>query len=265
MQVVHLLVEHAVGLAGVDFERTQRVGDFVHHVAAVQRVEDAEEEVDIHLQPGFGVRLVEAAGLLEQEHAEAVEPGIAQRQAVFGFVHAEAAGSASAGGEEDVPVDDFLLGNALLFERLQILHQVADGEVSRIALAVVAVLLAGLERLDVRGGHGFGAIAEAFEGAMHQFLVLPGQSAEKEGRLGALVLGERRFSGTLEVMHLPFGHTGFPFQAGAFFREPLLDGVFNGGADLYEVGRRLVASDRQSECSLDTSFPVWTQFAALND
>jgi hypothetical protein len=37
---------------------------------------------------------------------------------------------------------------------------------------------------------GFGAIAETFKSAVHQFLVLPGQPAEKEGGLGALVLGE---------------------------------------------------------------------------
>jgi hypothetical protein len=45
--------------------------------------------------------------------------------------------------------------------------------------------------------------------------------------------------GTFEVMDLAFGHTSFPFQPRALFREPLLDGVFDGGADLYEVGRRL--------------------------
>ena len=91
MEVVHRLVEHLVGLAGVDLVRPQRVRDFVHHVAAVQRVEDAEEEVEIHLQPGFGVGLAQAAGLLEQQHAEAVEPGVAQRQPVFGFIHTETA------------------------------------------------------------------------------------------------------------------------------------------------------------------------------
>ncbi len=74
---------------------------------------------------------------------------------------------------------------------------------------------------------------------MHELLVLPGQPAEKEGGLSALVLREVPLFGTFEVMNLAFGHTGFPFQPGAFFREPLLDGVFNGGADLYEVGRRL--------------------------
>ncbi len=168
-------VSPAVHLVGAN-----RVGHFVHHVAAVQRVEDAQEEVEVHLQAGFGVGLVQAAGLLEQQHAEAVETGIAQRQAILGFVHAEAAGSAGAGGEEDVAVDDFLLGEALLFQALEILHQVADGEVGGIALAVVAVFLAGLEGPDVGRGHGFGAVAEAFQGAMDQLFVLPGEAAEEQ-------------------------------------------------------------------------------------
>ena len=109
VQVVHAVVERLIGGAGFDFVRTERVGHLVHHVAAVQRVQDAEEEVEVHLQAGFGVGLREAARLLEQQHAEAVEPGVAQRQAVFRLVHAEAAGTAGAGGEEDVPVDDLLL------------------------------------------------------------------------------------------------------------------------------------------------------------
>ena len=110
MQVIHAFVEHVVGLRrrSTSYGR-MRVRHFVHHVAAVERVEDAEEEVEVHLQAGFGVGLAQAAGLLEQQHAEAVEPGVAQRQAVFGFVHAEAARAAGAGGEEHVPVDDFLL------------------------------------------------------------------------------------------------------------------------------------------------------------
>ena len=116
MEVVHALVEDAVGLAGVHLERTQRVRHFVHHIAAVQRVEDAQEEIDVHLQAGLGVGLRQAAGLLEQQHAEAIEPGVAQREAVLRFIHAEAARSAGAGREEHVAVDDFLLGNSLLFQ-----------------------------------------------------------------------------------------------------------------------------------------------------
>ena len=160
------------------------VRHFVHDVAAVERVENAEEEIEIHLQPGFGVGLAQAARLLEQQHAEAVEPGVAQRQPVFRFIHAEAARAARAGGEEHVAVDDFLLAEALLFQALQILHQVADGEIGRIALAVVAVLLAGLESAHVGRGNGFGTVAQAFERAMNQLFVLPGQPAEQQRGVG---------------------------------------------------------------------------------
>ena len=64
---------------------------------------------------------------------------------------------------------------------------------------------------------------------MHQFLVLPGQSAEKQGGLAALFLGEGLLHGRLEVVDLALGHPGFPLQARALFREPLLDDVFDGG------------------------------------
>ena len=57
VQVVHGLVEDAVGLARVHLVRPQRVSDFVHHIAAVQRIQNPEEEIDIHFQPGFGVGL----------------------------------------------------------------------------------------------------------------------------------------------------------------------------------------------------------------
>ena len=67
-------------------------------------------------RPASASALVQAAALLEQQHAEAVEAGVAQRQAVLGFVHAEAARAAGARGEEDVAVDDFLLGQPLLFQ-----------------------------------------------------------------------------------------------------------------------------------------------------
>ena len=184
VQVVHGSSSTRSVSPAFDFVGTDGVGHFVHHVAAVERVEDAEEEVEVHLQAGFGVGLAEPARLLEQQHAEAVEPGVAQRQAVLGFVHAEAARAAGAGGEEHVAVDDFLLGQSLLFQALQVLHQVADGEISGVALAVVAVLLAGLEGLHVGRGHGFGAVAQSFESAVHQLFVLPGQAAEQQRGVG---------------------------------------------------------------------------------
>ena len=81
-------------------------------------------------------------------------------------------------------------GNSLLFERLEILDQVADGEVGRVALTVVAVLLARLEGFDVGGGNGFGAVAETLEGAVNQLFVLPGQTTEEKGGVGTLAGGE---------------------------------------------------------------------------
>ena len=77
VHVVHDLVELLVGFALHHLVGPDVVSDFVEHVAAVERVEYAQEEVEIHLQPGFGIGLREAARLLEQQHAEAVEPGIA--------------------------------------------------------------------------------------------------------------------------------------------------------------------------------------------
>src|SRR5215472_16264360 len=238
VQVVHASVEHAVGVAGVDLVGTQGVGHLVHHVAAVEGVEDAEEEVDVHFQAGFGVGLGEAAGLLEEEHAEAVEPGVAQGEPVLGFVHAEATRPAGAGGEEDVAVDDFLLRDALLFEALQVLDQVADGEVGGVALAVVAVLLAGLKGFDVGSRYGFGAVAQAFEGAVHQLLVLPGEAAEEQRGVGALVGGEGALGGLLEVMDLALDESGFALQSRTLFSQASLDGVLNGGTDLHKVGSR---------------------------
>ena len=87
--------------------------------------------------------LLEAALLLEQQHAEALEAGVAQRLAVLGDVGAEAAGAAGAGGHEHVVLDDVLDRDLLLVAQPgQVLHQVADGEVGRVALPAVAELLA---------------------------------------------------------------------------------------------------------------------------
>ena len=215
--------------------------------------------------PGFGVGLAQAARLLEQQHAEAVEPGVAQRQPVLGFVHAEAARAAGAGGEEHVPVDDFLLGEALFFQALQILHQVADGKIGRVALAVVAVLLAGLEGLHVGSGHGFGAVAQSFERAMHQLFMLPGQPAEQQRGAAALFPGERLLHRLLEVVGLALDEAGFLLQALALFAQSLLDHVLDRVTDLDQIrGRGSFRFDRLSAHSC-TPFPVCKYFAALTD
>src|SRR5205085_8937485 len=117
-------------------------------------------------------------------------------------VHAEAAGAAGAGGEEDVTIDDFLLRYTLLFQALQVLHQVAHGEISGIALAVVAVLLSGLEGAYIGRGDSFGAIAQTFERAVHQLLVLPGQTAEQQRGIRTLIRGKGLLDRSLEMVGL---------------------------------------------------------------
>jgi hypothetical protein len=204
MEIIHALIEDAVRIAGVGLKGAEGVGDFVHHIAAVERVEDAEEEVEIHFEAGFGIGLAEAAGLLEQEDAETVEPGVAEGEAVFGLIHSETAGAAGAGGEEDVLVNDLLLAETLLFKSLEILNEVTHGEIGGVALAVVPVLFAGLEGPDVRRRDGFGAVAEAFERAVDKLLMLPSKTAEQEGSVGAVGLSESALDGALKVMGLPF-------------------------------------------------------------
>ena len=118
VQHLHGIFEDAVGLAGVHFVGANLVGDVVDDVADIQRIQDGEEKVDVQRQAGFGLGLVQAAALLEQQDAELVKPGVAQGEAVFGFIHTEAAGAAGAGGEEDVAVADFVLGKTLVLQGL---------------------------------------------------------------------------------------------------------------------------------------------------
>ena len=122
-----------------------------------KRIQDGQEEIDVQGQSGFGFGLVQAAALLEQQHAELVEARVAQCQPVFGFIHAEAARAARAGSKEDVAVADFVFGKPFFFKVLHELHQVPDGKVSGIALAVVAVFLAQLKSLLVGHRHRFAA------------------------------------------------------------------------------------------------------------
>ncbi len=196
---VHGLVEDTVGRALFRLIGTDAEDHLVHDVAQVQRVEHAHAEVHGKLQPGFARGRLHAVVLLEQQHAEAVEACVLQGQAVLGLIHAEAARATGAGGEEDVIVDDLLLGHAAGFQALQILHQIAHREVRRIALPVVAVFLAELEGRDIRHRQDLAAIAAAFENGLDDLLMLPRQAAEKNGDLAALLRGEGTLDRTLEV------------------------------------------------------------------
>ena len=139
--------------------------------------------------------------------------------------------------EEYVTVDDLPLRQALLLERLQVLNEIAYRKVRRIALPVVAVFLTGLERLHIRGRNGLGTIAQAFQGAMDQLFVLPGQTSEKKRGVSALIFGEHALDRLFELVDFAFDDARLFLQARAFFRETLLDHILD-RADLDQVVRR---------------------------
>ena len=70
---------------------------------------------------------------------------------------------------------------------------------------------------------------------MDQLFMLPGQSAEQQGGVGALLPGERLLDGPLEVMGLALLQPGFPLEAGAFFGKTLLNDVLHGRTNLDKV------------------------------
>ena len=93
-QAIHHLAEHAIGLAFIGFEGTDLVDQIVDHIAEVHGVQHAEAEVNRELQSWLAGSGFDSVTVFEQENAKAVETGILQGEAVFGFVHAETAGAA---------------------------------------------------------------------------------------------------------------------------------------------------------------------------
>src|SRR5579863_1214189 len=73
VQQVHALVEDAVRLAGVDFEWPNLVRDVIDDVTDVERIQNPEEEVEVHLETGLSFGLVKPAALLEEQNTEPVE------------------------------------------------------------------------------------------------------------------------------------------------------------------------------------------------
>ncbi len=110
---------------------------------------------------------------------------------------------------------------ALFLEDLQILHQIADGEIGRVALAVVAKFLASLEGGDVGHGQLLAAIAAALKDGADEVFVLPGEASEQDGHVFALLGGERPFHGSMEMSGRV--QPGNLAQTRALGCEPLLD------------------------------------------
>ena len=190
-QELHALVHDAIGFALTHFERSDLIGHIVHHIAQVERVERGHPEVDRELQPRLARRGLDAVRLLEEQDPEAVEAGVLHGEPVLRLVHPEAARPARSRREEHVAIDDVLPRHALRLECVQKLDEVPDHEVGRIALPVVAVLLAKLERGDVWSGHHLHAIAGRLERGLQQGIVLPREPADQDGHLVAFSGCER--------------------------------------------------------------------------
>src|ERR1700752_3116319 len=144
------IMDHLIRLALFQLKGPDLIHQLIDHVAQVQRVQHTHAEIYTELESRLSARSLYAVSLLEQQHTEAIEPGVLQRKAVFSLVPAEAPRATRAGREEDIVVDDLLAAQPFPFELLQIPHQIADREIRRVALTVVAELLACLEIRNFR-------------------------------------------------------------------------------------------------------------------
>src|SRR5581483_7923270 len=96
-------------------------------------------------------RLTQAALLLEEQHAKAIEPRIAQCLAILRDIRAKAARAASTRGEKHARPDDLLDRHAFAIAQVdQMLHQIANSEIGGITLRAIAEFLAISQRLDIR-------------------------------------------------------------------------------------------------------------------
>ncbi len=91
-EAVDGFVEDAVGLALMRFVGANLIDEIVEHVAKMHGVQHAEAEIDGEFQPGLARCSFDAVAVFKEQHAEAVEAGILQREAILGLIHAEAAG-----------------------------------------------------------------------------------------------------------------------------------------------------------------------------
>src|SRR5580704_15353312 len=193
-------MEDAISFALLYFVGTNLIDQVVKDIAQVHGIQHAESEIDGELQPGLTRGRLNAIAVLEQQHAEAVEAGVLQREAIFGFIHAEAAGAAGASGEENIVVENLLARNAFLFQKLEVLHQVAHSEICGIALAVVPILFADLEGRHVRHGQFLATIAATLKDGADQIFVLPGEATKQNGDLVSLLGGKRTLHRAVEMV-----------------------------------------------------------------
>ncbi len=205
------------------------VADHVQHVADQDRLQHRLEELGVHLEALLlAGGLLEAALLLEEQNAEALEARVAERLAVLGDVGAEAAGAAGAGRHEDVVLDDLLDRHLLVVaEPGEVLDQVADGEVGRVALTAVAELLAEGQRRVVGHVDRLDLVADAAERALQEQVVRHGQARDQQRRVRALAAGEGG-----RVVVAPVLLAGFQAERGHLFDLELLQLGFDVDVDV---------------------------------
>src|SRR5260370_7625044 len=150
---IHRLAEYTIGVALLHFKWTNLVDQVVEHVAQVHGVQHAESKVDRELQSRLARGRLDSVAVLEQQHTEAIEACVLQREAILRFIHAEAAWTTRTRRKENIVVQNVFAGDTFLFQELEILHQIPHCEVRRIALPVVAVFFASLEPRHVRHRH----------------------------------------------------------------------------------------------------------------
>ncbi len=165
--------------------RPQAAVQVVQQVSQDEGMQSIHSEIDVELEAAVPRCGLHAVVLLEAEDAEAIVSGCIQRGAELRFIHAEAAGAVGAGGEEQVVAHN-------LFARLgplqppQILNQVADREVRRIAKTIAAVFFADLVRQAIRLGKPLCFQSAAPQHRLDHAFVLPGEATEQNGDMAAL-------------------------------------------------------------------------------
>ncbi len=104
--------DRSIGRSFFDFVGPDAIAENVQHVAGEEPTGQRHEELGVQHQADLlASRLLEAGLLLEENHSESIEPSITKGLPVLGDIHAEPAGAAGAGGQEDVAVDDLLRGH----------------------------------------------------------------------------------------------------------------------------------------------------------
>src|SRR2546425_4073543 len=131
-------------------------------------------------------------------------------------------------------------------KNLEVLHQVSNSKICRVALAVVAVLFASLKGGDVGHRQFLAAVAAALEDGANQVFVLPSETAEQDRNFIAFLCSKRPLDGPMKVLGLI--ESGDLAQSGTLSLQALLDFVVF--FDLDKIGRHYLppALDFENVC-----------------